>query len=42
MQSMQEIGFTHMKVLEGLDTIVQLTALVARLSRFGIEEEFEK
>lgn len=29
----QEIGWTHMKILEGVGTIVQLGGLVARLCK---------
>jgi hypothetical protein len=29
----QEIGFTHMRVLEGVGTIIQLAGLVARLCK---------
>ena len=33
MLSCQEIGFTHMRVLEGVGTLVQLGGLVARLCK---------
>eukprot|EP00042_Codosiga_hollandica_P043706 m.418608 g.418608 ORF g.418608 m.418608 type:complete len:361 (-) comp56625_c1_seq1:2463-3545(-) len=42
LEYIKEIGFTHMKVLDGLDTLVQLTALVARLSRLGLDEAVPK
>ena len=28
---MQEIGFCHMRVLDGLDTLLQLSGLIAKL-----------
>jgi hypothetical protein len=30
---LQEIGFTHMRVLEGVGTLIQLAGLVSRLSK---------
>ena len=35
----QEIGFTHMRVLEGVSTIVQLGGLIARLCKLGMKPE---
>lgn len=32
----QEIGFTHMKILEGVSTVVQLGGLIARLCRISM------
>jgi hypothetical protein len=29
----QEIGFTHMRILEGVGTLIQLAGLVARLCK---------
>jgi len=29
----QEVGFTHMRVLEGVGTLVQLAGMVARLCK---------
>ncbi|RKO90954.1 replication factor C subunit 4, partial [Blyttiomyces helicus] len=38
----KEIGFTHMKLLEGCQSLVQLAGLVARLCRLGIDpQKFE-
>lgn len=33
----QEIGFVHMRIADGLTTRLQLEGLVARLARLGIE-----
>ena len=33
LHSSQEIGFTHMRILEGVGTYVQLAGLLARLCR---------
>lgn len=30
---LQEIGFTHMRILEGVATIIQLAGLLARLCK---------
>ncbi|KAI9710387.1 MAG: replication factor C subunit 4 [Chrysothrix sp. TS-e1954] len=35
----REIGFCHMKILEGVQTLVQLSGCVARLSRMGMKKE---
>jgi replication factor C subunit 2/4 len=32
----QEIGWTHMRILEGVGTIVQLGAMIARLCRMSL------
>lgn len=31
----KEIGFTHMRILEGVGTIIQLAGLVARLCKLA-------
>lgn len=36
----QEIGFSHMRILNGINTLCQLTGLIARLVR--ISEEAKK
>lgn len=36
---LQEIGFTHMRILEGVSTVVQLGGLLARLCKFQIKPE---
>lgn len=38
----KEIGYTHMKILEGHTTLIQLTGLVARLCRIGLGKDFDK
>ncbi len=38
----QEIGWTHMRILEGVGTLVQLGALIARLCRLSIPPEMLK
>lgn len=35
----QEIGFTHMRILEGVSTVVQLGGLLARLCKLQIKPE---
>ena len=35
LEFIKEIGFTHMRVLDGLDTLLQLSGLVAKLSCLG-------
>lgn len=32
-RSRKEIGFTHMRILEGVGTLIQLAGLVARLCK---------
>ena len=39
---MQEIGFTHMRVLDGLDTLLQLTGLVAKLCVNGAKHSIDE
>ncbi|GAA5879838.1 hypothetical protein JCM3774_001398 [Rhodotorula dairenensis] len=39
LEFIREIGFTHMRVLEGVSTIVQLGGLVARLCRLSMKPE---
>jgi replication factor C subunit 2/4 len=38
----QEIGWTHMRILEGVGTIVQLGAMIARLCRHSIPPDMLK
>lgn len=38
----QEIGKTHLKLLEGVDTLIQLTGLVAKLCRLTYKGELEQ
>lgn len=38
--ALQEIGFTHMRVLEGVGTLVQLAGLVARLCKMVSNDFF--
>ena len=40
--TVQEIGFTHMRVLDGLDTLLQLTGLVAKLCVNGAKHSRDK
>lgn len=42
LQFIKEIGTTHMRILEGHTTLIQLTGLIARLCRLGTDEEFDK
>lgn len=42
LEYVREIGKTHMRILSGVDSLIQLTALAARLCRYGIEGEFER
>jgi hypothetical protein len=37
---LQEIGFTHMRVLEGVGTLIQLAGLMARLCKQVRRERF--
>lgn len=36
LEFIKEIGRTHLKILDGLDSLVQLTGLIARLCRLGM------
>ena len=38
----QEIGWTHMRILEGVGTLVQLGAMIARLCRMSVPPEMLK
>ena len=42
LEVVREVGFAHMRVLEGVQTFVQLSGLVARLSRMGMKEDLFK
>ena len=35
-RTMQEIGFTHMRILEGVGTLIQLGGLMARLCKMYV------
>lgn len=37
--NVQEIGFTHMKILEGVTTLVQLSGLIARLAKMSMRSD---
>ena len=37
MASIQEIGFTHMRVLEGVQSLLQLSGCVARLCKINMK-----
>lgn len=36
---LQEIGFAHMRILEGVSTVVQLGGLLARLCKLVVKPE---
>ncbi|KAK4172999.1 DNA replication factor C-like protein [Triangularia setosa] len=43
LEFIKEIGFTHMKILEGVQTLLQLSGCVVRLCRLNMDpERFEK
>ncbi|KAL9084673.1 MAG: hypothetical protein Q9159_005103 [Coniocarpon cinnabarinum] len=42
LEVVREIGFAHMRILEGVQTFVQLSGLVARVSRMGMKDELFK
>ncbi|KAG8826916.1 replication factor C subunit 4 [Serendipita sp. 401] len=42
LEYIKEVGFTHMKVLEGVGTLVQLAGLVARLCKMNMKPELFK
>ncbi|KAF8640889.1 hypothetical protein AX17_000537 [Amanita inopinata Kibby_2008] len=42
LEYIKEIGFTHMRVLEGVGTLVQLAGLIARLCKKNIKPELLK
>jgi replication factor C subunit 2/4 len=35
----QEIGFTHMRILEGVQTLLQLSGCVARLCKINMQPQ---
>ncbi|ORX80990.1 putative RFC4-DNA replication factor C, 37 kDa subunit [Basidiobolus meristosporus CBS 931.73] len=39
LEFIKEIGFTHMKILEGVQTLIQLTGLIARLAKLSMPPE---
>ncbi|KIY63032.1 P-loop containing nucleoside triphosphate hydrolase protein [Cylindrobasidium torrendii FP15055 ss-10] len=39
LEFMKDVGFTHMRVLEGVGTIIQLAGLVSRLCRRGMKPD---
>ncbi|KAJ8294599.1 Replication factor C subunit 4 [Rhodotorula toruloides] len=42
LEFIREIGFTHMRILEGVATVVQLGGLIARLCRLSMKPELFK
>ena len=42
LEFIKEIGNTHIQILDGLDSLIQLTALVARLCRLGTKDKFDQ
>ncbi|KIM34470.1 hypothetical protein M408DRAFT_96473 [Serendipita vermifera MAFF 305830] len=42
LEYIKEIGFTHMRILEGVGTLVQLAGLVARLCKMNMKPELFK
>ena len=42
LEFIREIGFCHMRVLEGVQTLLQLSGCVAKLSRVNMKEELFK
>ena len=42
LEVVREVGFAHMRILEGVQTLTQLSGLVARISRMGMKEELFK
>jgi hypothetical protein len=42
LEFIKEIGFTHMKILEGVQTLLQLSGCVARLCKLNMDpKKFE-
>lgn len=39
LEFIREIGFTHMRILEGVSTVVQLAGLLARLCKLSMKPE---
>jgi len=39
LEYIKEIGFTHMRILEGVGTLIQLSGLVARLCKMNMKPE---
>jgi len=37
--SKQEIGFTHMRILEGVQTLLQLSGCLARLCKINMKQD---
>lgn len=42
LEFIKEIGYTHVKILDGLDSFMQLSALVAKLCRMGVKDPFDQ
>jgi len=42
LEFIREIGWTHMRILEGVGTLVQLGAMIARLCRMSLAPELLK
>ena len=41
LEFIKEVGYTHIKILDGVNSLVQLTGLTARLCRIGTAEKFD-
>lgn len=42
LEFIKEIGFTHMRILEGLQTLVQLSGCIAKLCKINMKPELFK
>lgn len=42
LEYIKEIGFTHMRILEGVGTLIQLGGLIARLCKMNMKPEHFK
>ena len=42
LEFIKEIGFTHMRILEGVQTFLQLSGCVAKLAKLGMKPELFK
>jgi len=40
LEFIKEIGFTHMRIVSGLDTLLQLSGLLARMCKLNIQDPF--
>lgn len=39
---LQEIGFTHLRIVEGINSLLQLSGLLARLCKVSIADRIEE